>query len=140
MRSTYDDSRHTTGNSLAWLRYRSPRTRAVASRSRSCAVSMGWNSRRRTISKLSSAVAGRHDDSIRPMTERSRRRASRPPAPPTSMAEPLPGPSSPLEAGMDTTSKARSSDRVASVSSWAKLKCVSKVPPGRVSSRYRTRA
>jgi hypothetical protein len=38
---------------------------------------MGSNSRRRTISKPSSAVAGRHEDSTRPTTLRSRSSASR---------------------------------------------------------------
>ena len=40
--------------------------------------------RRRTISKPSSALAGRHEDSTRPITLRKRSRASRPRMPPTS--------------------------------------------------------
>ncbi len=112
----------------------SPSTLAVASRSARSAASTGWNSRRRTISKLSSAVAGRHDDSTRPITERSRRSASRPPVPPSSTSEPTAEPSAASDAGMDTTSNARSAPRAASVSTWAKEKWVSKVPPRSESS------
>ena len=46
---------------------------------------MGSKRRRRTISKLSSELAGRQADSTLPTTVRSRANASRPPGPPTSM-------------------------------------------------------
>ena len=95
---------------------------------------MRWNNRRRTISKLSSDDAGRHDDSIRPIADRRRRSASRPPEPPISASEPMGVPSGDSEAGIDTTSSAPGVARTVSVSDCAKEKWVSNVPPRRLSS------
>jgi hypothetical protein len=48
---------------------------------------IGWNSRRRTISKPSSALAGRHEFSTRPKVFLSRSSATSPPSPPISMRD-----------------------------------------------------
>ena len=63
---------------------------------------MGWNRRRRTISKLSSALAGRQEESIRPITFLRLAMACRPRSPPTSTSAVA---SSASEAGRLMTSR-----------------------------------
>ena len=124
--------RHSGGNSALCARYRSANARAVTSRFLNWSPGSGSNSRRRTISKPSSAVAGRHEDSTRPTTFRSRSSASRPLMPPTSTSSAcVCGEPALSEAGSETTSRQFLASFADSVSAWAKLNIVSKLPAGR---------
>src|SRR5258706_7678260 len=82
---------------------------------------IGSNRRRRTISKPSSALAGRQADSSPPKVFLSRLNASRPASPPISISE----------AGRLATTSTRGTARAASVSAWAKVMPASNAPPGR---------
>ena len=97
----------------------------TASRSRASSAGRSSNSRRRTISKPSSADAGLHDDSCRTITFLSRSSAALPASPPTSMSE----------AGIDTTSSAFLTFLAASASACANVNCASNEPAGRSSRR-----
>ena len=95
----------------------------TASRARKASGSViGSNRRRRTISKPSSALAGRHVLSMRAKVCSSRRRASCPPSPPISMSL----------AGSEATTSTPGTAFAASVSHCANVRFASKSPAGRL--------
>jgi len=92
----------------------------------------GSKRRRRTISNPSSALAGRQEASTRPTALRSRSSAARPRSPPTSTSSTMAcGEPVVSEAGSEITSRQSRAILADSVRAWAKVKCVSKLPPGR---------
>ena len=79
-----------------------------------------------------SADAGRQEDSTRPTTFRSRSSASRPRMPPTSTSSAwVCGEPWVSDAGREITSKQLPAALADSVSAWAKVNWVSKLPAGR---------
>ena len=99
---------------------------------RAAGPASGSNSLRRTISKPSSAVAGRQEDSTRPTTLRNRSSASRPRMPPTSTSSDCVwGEPDVSDAGKEMTNRQLPASLADSVSAWANVNWVSKPPAGR---------